>query len=258
MFGHRLLAALCLVAGLWASPAAARTYDIFLQGTIVSADETNGTIASLGVGSTINVRLGATCCEMPAGSPPYYVLNAANTGFDLFPVAPVFSGGGVAWDAMGVPYAGLYPWGHIEPLGTYGPIYWLDGPQMILQNDRLVGFAGYFTAEPGPANVGLVFGSFARYTEIHDEVNTDLAFIDYEPSTLDPSFTIYAANGGEGGSLGIPDIRYYGQWDFAGAQVFIDGVRVSAPEPSTWALAIVGFGLVASRLRRYRTMRTAA
>lgn len=44
------------------------------------------------------------------------------------------------------------------------------------------------------------------------------------------------------------------------AGVFFDNVSVSAgvPEPSTWAIAIMGFGLMGAALRRRRTMATVA
>lgn len=148
-----------------------------------------------------------------------------------------------------------------EADGVYASDF-LAGPALVFDGSRVLGLAGVL-APQGGALLGLGsdfgFGYRSSVTSAAGEVDQTAGFA---PFTLSSEFW-FDPRGFQGGDLSAVAFRT-GRWDFAAATVKVFGSTSSvselpvssAPEPSTWVLAILGFGFVGAALRR-RTARAA-
>lgn len=140
---------------------------------------------------------------------------------------------------------------------------WLAGPAIVFDGFAVLGLAGGLAPQGGAflhlgSDPG--FGYLSTFVASDGTVDRSAFFA---PATLSADFFydprgLYAVDP----AAGAPRA---GRWDFAGATVTVFESNSSvialptspAPEPSTWVLAILGFGFVGAALRRRSAPATA-
>ena len=234
-----------------ATPAAAAIYTFNVSGTITSQNGTSqngpGTYPGLSVGDTVTVS---------AKVDSRYVLEWGNYGYS---VAAAYwnsdfmvKAGGVTWISSddisdAEPTAYIYNY-YLDADGNYtGENYvTMSNPAFLFSGHKVSGLAGTLYRDNGATpdlELGSSTGTGSIDREIYSDGTVNILDQTFTPGWSSSSFTIQSSSYGD--SYDSPYYSFTGVWDFAGS-------TVTVPEPATWALMIVGFGLTGTMLRRGR------
>lgn len=222
-------AAASLLALSAATTAAAHTYDITVTGVVDSA---TGTPQGFAVGDTVTLH--ATFNDsnvLPNG-------DGSLTGYyGVQPTHPVTLSNGVVVNVPDGP-------------GIYAPY------SITLNGYQIVPF-------PGDAQLGspLVTTPTNRYLSAPTITFDGSHALDVDTNSIlitfisgPPSGNLFFSSSGStfGGneSLTAQGTPFAGHWNLASSVVIVDGQPV--PEPATWTMLIMGFGLIGAGLRRRR------
>jgi hypothetical protein len=242
-----------LAATIVGGGASAAVYDITFTGKITS--QTNpGADANLSVGDVLTFTAHIDDQYVTPWRTEGYLVAATQGSFYSItaPSGLVWSGGDRFDDAFPWLYRDVY----IETRGgTISDHQEFFGPAIGLQGGRVLGLAGL--AEPAYSAPFFDYGSqLGHWVDVRTNFEVDGPGVRTEPEAFQP-FTF-----GANFSIYQPEPNFYfndyvtpgftGEWDFAHAKVYVDGVLQGVPEPQTWALLILGFAGVGVALRSRR------
>lgn len=238
----RLLgAALAAGALLWAGLAQAATYyEITLRGQLVSertdsSPYNTGIDPNLAVGDFLVMKARFSSDRLVAwGDYGYSMIGfyGLPTGGDEY--WRVEGPGGLLWRTTDDQNDGMHIFQDVEDY-TRNIRY----PAIAIQDGKVLGVGGKMYDSGGSnrpmLKMGYTMGS--GYRDCYREC------IEYfEPASFSSQFAISAGEGFYG--------NYYNSQGFDGIWDFDGSVVAMVPEPSTWAMMIIGFGLVGAGLRR--------
>lgn len=231
-FVKLIVATLCL----FSQQSLAKTYLIQLSGSLVS--QTNsGPDQNLAVGSNFTVT---------ARFNDQYFTHWGNNGYS---VAGLY----------GLPTTGKYffrieapgmTWQSFDEQSDGDPIYQafrptemngFGAPAIIFNDTGVLGLAGKMTPVVISDRPVLRLGSFVQ-DGVNDTYDPDAPYLNFPPAELTNQFSIESPNGLYNNYYTTPG--FSGLWDFATSKV------TAVPEPSTWALMILGFISVGASMRR--------
>ena len=265
MLGKFAAAALVATSLMVATPVAAATmYDITLRGHLISGGGAGA--GALSVGDTVTFRmvvpLDYTVAWGASGQTVAGSRYSEIGGFGSCSCgAPVWSG------ARYTLTLGPYAFYDIDPFDWYGQSKdafdentgeitvnyhrFLGGPAVAFKDGKVTGIwsaSELFSEGVGPTNALMVAGGRALPPTGYEAEIPNFGVDEHVFGPIVPE-RYFAVN--EGGPLSPYSLEYdnrafLGEWDFANSVVLITGV----PEPGSWALMILGFGLAGARLRR--------
>lgn len=232
MLGAAVAAGVLTFAG---SASAAQIYALTLSGTLVSEISSGGVIdANLTVDDTITLTARFSSERLIEWGTYGYSLagfyGLQPTGNEFWRIdAP----GGLLWRTQDDIHDGLSFYDDYDQPSRTQRI-----PAIAIQDGKVIGVAGLMS----PA------GSSAR-PEIYLGSSTGSGYIPcpgcsehFTPGSFSSAFAVRAPDGMYGNFYQTQGFN--GIWDFAGSSI------TAVPEPATWAMMIVGFGLVGTVVRR--------
>jgi hypothetical protein len=237
------------------SASAAVYYDVTLTGTITSQ----------GPGpDDANLHVGDTLTLTARFSDAYVVQNPGGVGFTLagswsnkhaLPgIGPEFwriDGGGLTWYSGDDIYDGASPWYESSHEQDHSLDRTLAGAGLVIQDGKVLGFDSNALLSPaGPTAPTMILPDIGGGYEVSGWATLDHSGPITSVSHLtEPTF---------GGGFALKNYDYYannrytpgftGIWDFADSVVTIEGI----PEPSTWAMMLLGFFAAGAALRHRR------
>lgn len=240
-----------LVLLLLTTPVSAATFNISVNGTITNQNNQTITDANLSVGSSL---------VLTASFDESLLIPWGDTGYSVAGLYGLPTSGNAFFriDAPGLTWQtsdndNPLPFFYYESnLSDQGPIQVHSlQPAIIISGDKVVGIMGYLLPSNGPA-LSLGSGNINGWYD-EEAINGQLiAKSSYSIPLLSDQFSLDSPYGAYGNQYSTPG--FSGTWDFANSSVVDppspgDIDISSVPEPSTWAMFILGFGLVGWRKR---------
>jgi hypothetical protein len=248
------LAGIAALAAVWGSlfpSTASAMHTVDLTGTIVSQTHP-GADPNISVGDQLHLQASFNDIAAPVwGSFGYRIAFLYGSPFSL-------TLNGLSWPFVNEVNDGfpLYTYNY-DVTDAAGNLtersFGFGAPAVIFQGRKVLGVAGLMVATDSNATPLLDLGS--NTGEGEDDFFNDFAGAPiqhasfFTPAALSTTFQIRDAQGLYGNTYATPG--FTGVWDLA------DSVVTDLPEPSTWAMMLLGLGSVGALARRRRAGRTA-
>lgn len=257
---HLLAAAIALMS---ASPASAAFYQITVNGTLVAqGDQSGGTDVNLVIGSnfTLTAQFDGSLL-VPWGNTGYSVAGLyglPTSGDSFFRIdAP-----GLTWQTSDsenlLPF--FYYESNLSDQDHHIQTHEMQ-PAIIIAGDKVVGIMGYLLPGDGPA-LNLGSGNIHGWYDEETINGQFMAKSSYSAPYLSDQFTVASAGGAYGNHYVTQG--FTGTWDFADSSVVdppspsdLLAAAAAVPEPATWAMFLMGFGVMGWSLRLQRRAKTA-
>jgi len=213
--------------------AEAATYSVHLEGKLTSQINP-GTDPTLSAGNTVVLEMGFN---------DQHVFAWGSAGFSIASGFMSIIAPGVEWTSNddlidGWPF---FAYTNDDPEGPFV----LRFPAIAFKDGKVVGVLGdLYPLDDRPLFLpGSATSVDSFLTEERDEDGNLIVSSYYGPVELSAAFQIQEGYGNYGNTNRSPGFN--GIWDFAGSSVTLDGV----PEPASWAMMLVGFGLAGTAIR---------